>query len=99
MSSGALVVIFLAVFGGLWVTRVVFAVRRERGKPKLGAADAYEGNLVPPLPPPGSGRHGTSGGHGHGGGAAGHGGHGGGISGHGGFGGHAGHDAGGFAHH
>ena len=71
--------------------------RREAATPRLGDADAFEGNL---LVPPADGRDGGSGGHGSAshrgrfGGFGGHG-HGGGHSGHG----HSGHGHGGFGGH
>ena len=84
--------IYLAVVLVVWAGVAVFRHRRRAGRPSLGDADAYEGNLV--IPPPGSAAtqhraHSSHGGHvpGHGGAQAGHGGH---IGGHGGLSGHSG---------
>jgi hypothetical protein len=50
--------IYLGVLAALWVIYSVRRHRRQRGKPDLGNADAYEGNLIIP---PVSTRHGTHG--------------------------------------
>ena len=93
MSTTAELLIYLGVIAAARVLYVVRQIRRERrrqaGMP--GPADAYEGNLVVPVP----GQHGR--GHGHGIGPGGHGvahgWHDGGHAGHGG-----GHDVGGLHH-
>jgi hypothetical protein len=78
--------IYLVVIAALWVMYSIRKHRRERGKPRLGDADAYEGNLtIPPVPT----RHGTHG-SGHMRHDAGHIGHGGG---------HIGPSDGGVGHH
>ncbi len=90
MSTTAELLIYLGVIAAARVLYVVRQVRRERrrqaGMP--GPADAYEGNLVVPVP----GQHGRGHGHGIGHGVA-HGWHDGGHAGHGG-----GHDVGGLHH-
>jgi hypothetical protein len=93
MSTTAELLIYLGVIAAARVLYVVRQVRRERrrqaGMP--GPADAYEGNLVVPVP----GQHGRGHGHGigHGGHGVAHGWHDGGHAGHGG-----GHDVGGLHH-
>ncbi|HEY7144871.1 MAG TPA: hypothetical protein VH637_11530 [Streptosporangiaceae bacterium] len=91
MSGVAELLIFLTLLGAVRAGYVIRKVRRERQKPRLGDADAHEGNLL--LPPGQAYHHHRPGGH-----AAGsHGGwHSPGQE-HGGLGdhGHIGHDAGG----
>ncbi len=98
MSGYAAVFVVVAVMVALWGVTVMIRRRREGGRPHLGDADAFEGNLVvPPADglngrPSGRASHGDSG-HGHGLGSHGHGGFGG-HSSHGG-----GHDGGGGGGH
>jgi hypothetical protein len=50
--------IYLGVLAALWGMYWIRKHRRQRGKPQLGDADAYDGNLIiPPVPT----RHGTHG--------------------------------------
>jgi hypothetical protein len=41
--------IYLAVVGALWIAYVIRKFRRARSKPRLGDADAYDGNLEVPM--------------------------------------------------
>ena len=84
MSVPADFLIFLAILAVLWIANRVVKYRRERSRPPLGDANAYDGNLLPPgenYHPSGGqkshgGVHGGHTAHGgvHGGGHAGHGG-------------------------
>ena len=100
MTGFAAVVVVFVVMTATAVASKIIRHRRDGGTPRLGDADAFEGNLlVPPAEGQGGGRGSASHGHRFGGvGGTGHGG------GHGGFGGHSGahgshggHDAGGAA--
>lgn len=48
------ILIYFAIVGAVWVAYVVRKHRRRASKPRLGAADAYEGNVV--ILPPGHGQ-------------------------------------------
>jgi hypothetical protein len=59
VSVHADLLIYLAVVAALWAIYMIRKHRRQASKPRLGDADAYEGNLV--IPSPGHeqpGRHG-----------------------------------------
>jgi hypothetical protein len=100
LSVPADLLIFLAILAVLWIAYRVVKYRRERRRPSLGDANAYDGNLLPP-----GGDYRPSGGqksHGgkhvaHGGGHKAHGGVHGGHTAHGG--GHSGHSGAGGGHH
>jgi hypothetical protein len=91
--------IYLGVVLALWVAYMIRKHRRQRVKPRLGDADAYDGNLI--IPATGEGYGPLTGHKSHRGDHLGHGsghiGHGSGHAGHGS--GHAGHGAGGGGHH
>jgi hypothetical protein len=101
LSVPAGFLIFLAALAVLWIANRVVRYRRERSRPSLGDANAYDGNLLPPgenyHPSGGQASHGGN--HvAHGGGHTAHGGvHGGGHAGHGG--GFSGHSGAGGGHH
>lgn len=98
MSVPAGLLIFLAILAAAWIAYRVVKYRRERSRPSLGDANAYDGNLLPPGANyrPSGGRKSHAGKHvAHGGGHKAHGGaHGGGHTAHGG-----GHSGAGGGHH
>jgi hypothetical protein len=90
LSASADVLIYLAVLATLWIAyRIIRRHRRERSRPRLGDANAYEGNLLLP----GESHHQPGGQKSHGSGYIVHGG---GLPGHAG---HAGHGTAGSSHH
>jgi hypothetical protein len=100
LSVPADLLIFLAILAVLWIAYRVVKYRRERRRPSLGDANAYDGNLLPPGGnyPPSGGQKSHGGKHvAHGGGHKAHGGVHGGHTAHGG--GHSGHSGAGGGHH